>query len=278
MTWLVTGASRGLGRELALQLVERGFAVLACARDAAALAGMAAHPSGRIRALPLDLGDAAALTPVLKAALHQVERVDGVINNAGIGSYKPFADHSEAELRSILQVNLGAVMQICHAVLPWERLQPRSFSGGRGKDRRQSRLPQARGVRASLPTTDNRQPTTDNRQPTTRRRREPGHDWCVLALARPGTIEAIEVDTCHFKGNFPDRCSLQAAMVAGGTPESLVTQSMFWPTLLPEHKLQADHQHHYRRELLQLGAVSHVRFNIHPDGGVSRLRLRGRPA
>lgn len=112
----------------------------------------------------------------------------------------------------------------------------------------------------------------------TRRRREPGHDWCVLALARPGTIEAVEVDTAHFKGNFPDRCSIQAAMVAGGTPESLVTQSMFWPTLLPEHKLQADHQHHYRRELLQLGAVSHVRFNIHPDGGVSRLRLRGRPA
>ena len=112
----------------------------------------------------------------------------------------------------------------------------------------------------------------------TRRRREPGHDWCVLALARPGTIEAVEVDTAHFKGNFPDRCSIQAAMVAGGTPESLVTQSMFWPLLLPEHKLQADHQHHYRRELLQLGAVSHVRFNIHPDGGVSRLRLRGRPA
>ncbi len=134
MTWLVTGASRGLGRELALQLAERGFAVLACARDAAALAGMAAHPSGRIRALPLDLGDAAALTPVLKAALHQVERVDGVINNAGIGSYKPFADHSEAELRSILQVNLGAVMQICHAVLPRMRAQGAGYIVNIGSD------------------------------------------------------------------------------------------------------------------------------------------------
>jgi len=112
----------------------------------------------------------------------------------------------------------------------------------------------------------------------TRRRREPGSDWCILALARPGVIEAVEVDTCHFKGNFPDACSIQAAMVAGGTPESLVTQSMFWPLLLPEQKLSMDHQHHYRRELLKHTPISHVRFNIHPDGGVSRLRLRGKVA
>lgn len=110
----------------------------------------------------------------------------------------------------------------------------------------------------------------------TRRRREPGNDWCIVALARPGIIEAVEVDTCHFKGNYPDACSIQAAMVAGGTPESLVTQSMFWPLLLPEQKLAMDQQHHFRRELLSHQTVSHVRFNIHPDGGVSRLRLRGR--
>ena len=93
----------------------------------------------------------------------------------------------------------------------------------------------------------------------------------------PGTIDAIEVDTAHFKGNYPDRCSIQGARVAGGTLESLVTQSMFWPLLLPEQKLQMDHQHHYQAEILPHGAISHVRFNIHPDGGVSRLRLRGRP-
>jgi allantoicase len=112
----------------------------------------------------------------------------------------------------------------------------------------------------------------------TRRRREPGHDWCILALARPGVISAIEVDTCHFKGNFPDRCSIQAAAVVGGTAESLVTQSMFWAALLPEQTLRMDHQHHFRSEILSHAAVTHVRFNIHPDGGVSRLRLRGRPA
>jgi len=111
----------------------------------------------------------------------------------------------------------------------------------------------------------------------TRRRREPGNDWCLVALARPGIIESIEIDTIHFKGNYPDRCSLQAARVTGGTPESLVTQAMFWPTLLPEQPLQANHLHHYRQEIAELGAVSHVRLNIFPDGGISRLRLRGRP-
>lgn len=112
----------------------------------------------------------------------------------------------------------------------------------------------------------------------TRRRREPGNDWCILALAVPGTIERVEVDTAFFKGNYPDRCSLQAARVAGGSEASLVTQSMFWPELLPEQKLAADAVHTFAMQLAALGPVTHVRFNIVPDGGVSRLRLRGRPA
>ncbi|MDP1697536.1 MAG: allantoicase [Xanthomonadaceae bacterium] len=112
----------------------------------------------------------------------------------------------------------------------------------------------------------------------TRRRREPGNDWCLIALAHPGIIEAIEVDTGHFKGNYPDRCSIQGAAVPASTPESLITQSMFWPTLLPEHALQADHQHFFGSEIVQHQPITHVRFNIFPDGGVSRLRLRGWPA
>ena len=111
----------------------------------------------------------------------------------------------------------------------------------------------------------------------TRRRREPGNDWCLLALAVPGTVHAVEVDTAHFKGNFPDRCSLQAARVEGGTDGSLVTQAMFWPELLREQKLSADSLHAFASELASLGTVTHVRLNIFPDGGISRLRLWGRP-
>ncbi|MCX8506475.1 MAG: allantoicase [Alphaproteobacteria bacterium] len=111
----------------------------------------------------------------------------------------------------------------------------------------------------------------------TRRRREPGNDWIIIRLGAPGVIEKIEVDTCHYKGNFPDRCSIQAAMVTNSTEKSLVTEAMFWPSLLGEQKLSADAIHHFERDkLADLGAVNHVKLNIFPDGGVSRLRVFGR--
>lgn len=109
----------------------------------------------------------------------------------------------------------------------------------------------------------------------TRRRREPGNDWCVLQLGAPGIVEKVVVDTAFFKGNYPDACSIQAAMVTGGTDRSATTQSMFWQELLPRQKLQMDAEHTFEKELAALGPISHVRFNIFPDGGVSRLRLFG---
>lgn len=111
----------------------------------------------------------------------------------------------------------------------------------------------------------------------TRRRREPGNDWCIVALAAPGIIERVDVDTAHFKGNYPDACSLQAACMAGGTEQTLTTQSMFWPELLAPQKLQMDAVHGFDA-LAKLCVVTHVRFNIFPDGGVSRLRLFGKVA
>jgi len=112
----------------------------------------------------------------------------------------------------------------------------------------------------------------------TRRRREPGHDWAVLELGTAGRIEEVIVDTAHFKGNYPDRCSLQATPSASGLPEGIASASESWPVLLPEVKLQADHVHVFREGLADLGPVRFVRLNIFPDGGVSRLRLIGRVA
>jgi allantoicase len=112
----------------------------------------------------------------------------------------------------------------------------------------------------------------------TRRRREPGHDWAVLELGASGHIEEIVVDTAHFKGNYPDRCFLQASATATGTPEEIAAASESWPLLLPETGLEADKVHVFRDGLADLGAVRFVRLNIVPDGGVSRLRLVGRVA
>lgn len=112
----------------------------------------------------------------------------------------------------------------------------------------------------------------------TRRRREPGHDWAVLELGAPGRIDEVVVDTAHFKGNYPDRCFLQAAAQAAGSPEEIGAQSESWPTLLPEMKLEADKVHVFTDGIADLGPVRFVRLNILPDGGVSRLRLIGRKA
>ena len=68
---------------------------------------------------------------------------------------------------------------------------------------------------------------------------------------------------------------LQAALIGDIATEALETASATWPLLLPEQPMRADHEHRFKSQLAHLGPVSHVRLNLHPDGGVSRLRLFG---
>ena len=110
----------------------------------------------------------------------------------------------------------------------------------------------------------------------TRRRREEGHDWAILELGALGVVEAVVVDTAHFKGNYPDRCSIQAVRDAEGKPETIAAEAVSWPILLREVKLAADSVATFRDELRQIGPVRFIRLNIVPDGGVSRLRVIGR--
>jgi len=112
----------------------------------------------------------------------------------------------------------------------------------------------------------------------TARRRTPGNDWVIVALGHPGEINKVVVDTLHFKGNYPDSCSIQAAYVKGGTDEQIETQSLFWSELLPSQKLEMHQEHDFEQQLNTLGPITHVRLNIFPDGGVSRLRLFGTPS
>lgn len=117
-TWIVTGASRGLGARLALELATRGHRVLALARDERALQALVAQAPERIVAVPLDLARADTIAPCLRQLVETHGPIDGLVNNAGVGAYKPFLDHAEGELLDILQVNLGAAIQACHALLP----------------------------------------------------------------------------------------------------------------------------------------------------------------
>ena len=107
----------------------------------------------------------------------------------------------------------------------------------------------------------------------TRRRRGPGHDRCVIRLGTKGMVTRVEVDTSFFRGNYPESCTLEGATLNGDDIDAIE-----WRPLLADSKLQAHTRHHFSGELADLGPVTHVRFNIFPDGGVSRLRLFGRIA
>jgi len=108
----------------------------------------------------------------------------------------------------------------------------------------------------------------------TKRRRGPGHDWTIIKLGAPGHIKRLEVDTSWFKGNFPESCSLEGCSTHDVPVETLQDPAFGWRPVLARAKLQA-HTQHLFDEVMEAGAISHVRFNIFPDGGVSRLRVYG---
>jgi allantoicase len=110
----------------------------------------------------------------------------------------------------------------------------------------------------------------------TKRRRGPGHDWVIVKLGAPGQIRRVEVDTAWFKGNFPESCALEATSATDSSAEDLTDLSVDWKSVLPRTRLQAHTRHFFENEILDAGSVSHLRFNIFPDGGVSRLRVYGR--
>ena len=107
----------------------------------------------------------------------------------------------------------------------------------------------------------------------TRRKRAPGStgSWC--ASARAAASGSIEMDTNHFKGNYPDRCSLEGSTAPGARITDLDRQRSAWQTMLPETKLAPRRSRPSSRPRSRRTApFTHVRLNIFPDGGVSRLR------
>ena len=106
----------------------------------------------------------------------------------------------------------------------------------------------------------------------TKRRRDPGPDWSIIQLGHQGTVNKVVVDTHHFKGNFPDRFSLEGALLSPGDD----IESAKWQTIIPEQKLFAHREHLFIGPIVSgEQSFSHVRLNIFPDGGVSRLRVFG---
>jgi allantoicase len=110
----------------------------------------------------------------------------------------------------------------------------------------------------------------------TKRNRTPGNkDWVIVRLAHKGTIEKALIDTCHFKGNYPDSCQIEGCMLSKDAENTINSDTVKWKVVLPKSKLKADHEHYFTDELREKGPFTHVRLTIFPDGGISRMRLFG---
>ncbi len=105
----------------------------------------------------------------------------------------------------------------------------------------------------------------------TRRRREPGHDWCVIALGLPGRVEEVVVDTSFFTGNYAESFSLEGC----GDGDDSRLEKAAWEVLIPESGLSGDSRAVFTVD--NPHRLTHVRLNIYPDGGVARLRVQGTP-
>jgi allantoicase len=110
----------------------------------------------------------------------------------------------------------------------------------------------------------------------TRRRRGPGHDWILIKLGARGAPALVEIDTRHFKGNFPDRAALEAIDAPAAARITDLVVSDAWRPLVAESKLGPDTRQFFA--ISDAMAATHVRLNIFPDGGLARLRVWGRRA
>ena len=110
----------------------------------------------------------------------------------------------------------------------------------------------------------------------TKRNRTPGNkDWVIVRLAHKGTIEKALIDTCHFKGNYPDSCQIEGCLLSKDSESTINSDSVKWSIILPQTKLKADHEHYFTNEIKDKGPFTHIRLTIFPDGGISRMRLFG---
>jgi NAD(P)-dependent dehydrogenase (short-subunit alcohol dehydrogenase family) len=121
--WLITGSSRGLGRELAQAVLEDGDQAVATARHPGQLDGLVARYGGRVRAVALDVTDPAAAREAVRTAVGEFGHLDVVVNNAGYATSAAIEDLPDEELRAQLETNLFGVVYMTRAALPVLRAQ-----------------------------------------------------------------------------------------------------------------------------------------------------------
>jgi NAD(P)-dependent dehydrogenase (short-subunit alcohol dehydrogenase family) len=138
-TWLITGASRGLGRAFAEAALEAGDTVVGTARDPSALTGLVDGHPGRAFALALDVTDRERTFAAVGEAVERAGRLDVVVNCPGYGLHAPIEETTERAAREQMETNFFGALWVAQAAMPHLRragaghlIQVSSAAGGVG--------------------------------------------------------------------------------------------------------------------------------------------------
>lgn len=126
-TWLITGASSGLGRLMCEKLLARGDRVVASVRNITALDDLAATYGEHLQVMMLDLSRSATIKPAVEAAFAQAGRIDIVVSNAAYGLFGAAEELSDTQIERQIATNLTGSIQLIRAAIPFLRQQ----GGGR---------------------------------------------------------------------------------------------------------------------------------------------------
>jgi NAD(P)-dependent dehydrogenase (short-subunit alcohol dehydrogenase family) len=119
--WFITGCSTGFGRELAKQVLDRGYRAVVTARDPAKVEDIAAPHGDRALVLQLDVTDPVEVDAAAKSAEQRFGAIDVLVNNAGIGYFGAVEESDEAEVRRMFEINFFGLSHMTRAVLPGMR-------------------------------------------------------------------------------------------------------------------------------------------------------------
>ncbi len=110
----------------------------------------------------------------------------------------------------------------------------------------------------------------------TRRSRGKNFDWIIIKFGMSGIINKLEIDTHHFKGNYPNSFSVQSALIPNKVKsKKIASKSKKWMILLGKTKLKPHKKHSFKSKASNKNKVNCLRINIFPDGGISRIRAFG---
>jgi NAD(P)-dependent dehydrogenase (short-subunit alcohol dehydrogenase family) len=120
-TWLITGASQGIGLILVQQLLEQGYNVVATARDLERLQSAVEYSSPQFLPLQVDIRNEESVASAVNAAIVKFSKIDVLVNNAGFGLIGGIEESSALEVQNSFDVNVFGLLNVTRAILPHMR-------------------------------------------------------------------------------------------------------------------------------------------------------------